>query len=726
MEQGSLVGDVSQQQLLNRAADIGLLTRHAATLVVVVVGLFLPGPPLAGRVLLTVVGGWSLYRLLTRKHGPLLLFVDFACVLAVCVGLPLIAPHPDFYTHNSVPAAITGTAVVTFGVSLPVRLSLPMTVVIALSFGAGAAGVVGWAMLPAVPALYYFFLQWGNATLMRTLVLRVAAAVDRSRQDRVAAEVDHEVARAVRDAEREHLALLHDTAASTLLMVDQARVAPQRLAAQARRDLEVLAHRPWEPTHGRLDVVAALRRAAVHIDTPTSFRGREDLWLDAGTATAVIAAAREAMTNVDRHARATCLTIAVGLQRVTLTDDGVGFAPDRTYCGHGVADSITARMQRAGGSATVASTPGCGTTVELTLPTAANAGDDEAADTSGDPERLAERIHVVFGLGLIVLALAVLASTIPYGLTHSDPAAPQVLLAALAAIAPLAAIPGILAGRWGFAWPATLVVAAVTIVQPILLPTSELGGQAHWAQGAIGWCLIPLLLALPTRRASMILLGFWLLAAIVSLARLPSWALLANFGLGTASLFGVQLVALLFTGLVRSAAIDIHDEVRARQEILTTENSAAAIRAEYHTSQLDHIRAVTPLLTTLAAGDPITETVRLQARIQSQRLRALFDQEKMLDHVLVKGLRPGLDAAELTQTAVEMHVHGELPDLDDDAVSYLVRPVNQLLHSRLLSARIVISTSGDELTLSVVAHHGIGAAVVPHLDRMGRLGPRHM
>jgi signal transduction histidine kinase len=57
------------------------------------------------------------------------------------------------------------------------------------------------------------------------------------------------------------------------------------------------------------------------------------------------------------------------LVSVFVRDRGVGFdrasiAADR----RGIADSIELRMQRAGGSATITSTPGAGTEVELTMP----------------------------------------------------------------------------------------------------------------------------------------------------------------------------------------------------------------------------------------------------------------------------------------------------------------------------------------------------------------------
>ncbi|MGH3677367.1 MAG: ATP-binding protein, partial [Mycobacterium sp.] len=239
----SVADSASQRQVMRRATTVGLLMRNTVNLVVAAVALADPASaaqPL-GEWLLGTLGVWSLYRIATRSHRVVFVVVDYALVLAVCAAISVLVADPVFYTYNTAPQAIAGTAVISFAVVLPARVSLPMAVVVAVTYAGGAAAVTGWDRVADIGAVYYFALQWATAALIRIMLLRVAAAVDRVGSEREAATLNQRVSDAVRDYEREQLALLHDTAASTLLMVGQgAPVPPRRLAAQAQRDLELL------------------------------------------------------------------------------------------------------------------------------------------------------------------------------------------------------------------------------------------------------------------------------------------------------------------------------------------------------------------------------------------------------------------------------------------------------------------------------------------------------
>jgi signal transduction histidine kinase len=87
----------------------------------------------------------------------------------------------------------------------------------------------------------------------------------------------------------------------------------------------------------------------------------------------VVLAAREAMVNAAKHSRSEEISVYAEVEpdlvSVFVRDRGIGFdaatvAADR----RGIAESIETRMRQAGGSATITSSPGTGTEIELSLP----------------------------------------------------------------------------------------------------------------------------------------------------------------------------------------------------------------------------------------------------------------------------------------------------------------------------------------------------------------------
>lgn len=701
--------NAAQRQLIGRAATVGLLMRHSANLGVAAVTLVDPATaarPL-GKVFLAVLACWAVYRIATRSQRGIYTAVDYGLTLAVCVAIPVIVSDPQFYASNTAPQAIAGTAVVSFAVALPVRLTLVMTMGLAIAYTWGSAMVVGWDGTPSIAAIYYFFLQWVTSAAIRLVLLRVARAVDAARADREVAEVGERVTRARNDYDREQLALLHDTVASTLMLVGQnTPLPPERLAAQAHRDLEVLRSRPWVRP-ARTELVAGLRSACAHADTPLKFVGREVLWLDGETAAAVISAAREAVTNVDRHARATAAVIEVAPGHVLVTDDGVGFDGQARQGRHGLPESIVGRMARIGGAADITSAAGEGASIQLRWA----AGPQDKSSPVTDPDRLIERVRIGFSLALCAYAVVNLLVTVPYSLPGSGHPDVQIILGILAAAATLTAIVGIRYGRWWPRWPALAVLLGVTVVQSGLLTPSELGSQAHWAQGGIGWCVLPLLLGMPVRRAAMIVSGYWLIGALLIVLRNDSGPALVNVGLGTASILALQLYALLFGELMRGAARDARVETDAQLQLTTRDRVAQAVQADYQRRYADLVDSVIPLLSTLTLGQPASPEVRQQARSETQRLRTLFDQSMSFDHPLMRELRAIVDDVERRGIDVTVHVDGDLPQHDAHSIDRLLDPVARLLSGPVTSARLVLTAAGGEVTASAVCDLAPGEPV---------------
>ena len=128
---------------------------------------------------------------------------------------------------------------------------------------------------------------------------------------------------------------------------------------------------------------SGLEAALADLLAPLRARGAETsltvdpaLGLDEGAERIVYRAAAEALRNVERHADANRVTVAVEERddgvRLMVTDDGVGFGPGdrerRREEGHVGLSLLEELAERAGGRLAVRSAPGDGTTFELELP----------------------------------------------------------------------------------------------------------------------------------------------------------------------------------------------------------------------------------------------------------------------------------------------------------------------------------------------------------------------
>lgn len=182
----------------------------------------------------------------------------------------------------------------------------------------------------------------------------------------------------IRLAERAAMAArIHDSVLQTLALVQRDADDGPRVRALARRQEREL--RRW--LYGRgydgattvadalADAVADVEEAhLVRIELATS----GDAPLDDGLGELVLAA-REAMVNAAKHAQTDDISVYAEVEptsvAVFVRDRGAGFDPGTVAADRrGIADSIESRLRRAGGTATITSSPGSGTEVELSMP----------------------------------------------------------------------------------------------------------------------------------------------------------------------------------------------------------------------------------------------------------------------------------------------------------------------------------------------------------------------
>src|SRR5262249_51823805 len=161
-----------------------------------------------------------------------------------------------------------------------------------------------------------------------------------------------------------------DTASVTLLMVGlgQAHRGSSILRRQAQRDLSVL-RTFGDRLPDRLDLVLLIRAAIDLVPRPIDLVCPIEVTLPSKVATRIADATAQAVHNAVRHAAAELITVDVvngDELLVVVTDSGIGFDLARVAeTRHGIRDSIRGRLADIGGTATITSVPGHGTTVRL-------------------------------------------------------------------------------------------------------------------------------------------------------------------------------------------------------------------------------------------------------------------------------------------------------------------------------------------------------------------------
>jgi signal transduction histidine kinase len=199
---------------------------------------------------------------------------------------------------------------------------------------------------------------------------------------RLLRSLDEERAMRIREDERAAVAAhLHDSVLQSLVLI-QRTDDPRHMVSLARRQEREL--RAWL-YNGRdggrqagdpATLHAALDALTIEIESDHDVRVEAvvvgDQPLD-GASRTLVAAIREALVNAARHADVDRVDVFVEADGTELTgfvrDTGRGFdrarVPDDR---RGISDSIVGRVERAGGSAVLTSTPGGGTEVELRVP----------------------------------------------------------------------------------------------------------------------------------------------------------------------------------------------------------------------------------------------------------------------------------------------------------------------------------------------------------------------
>jgi signal transduction histidine kinase len=361
-------------------------------------GWYAIGLRLGGAVLFTAIAvlaateqisGWWLGTLLTalclwsafftwqvRRSGlaPAVVLADAAVISVLALAQHHLVPDVLIKDATSWMLPLCCTTVYIMQIALRPRFSLPGAAMVVIAYGLGTGHLTGGWLLVI-------------ETIVSAGLVAVIRGGARQADGIVAASLETEqrirAEEARRADERAQHRQLHDTALSTLTMVAAgAFTGPSAaLAAQADRDLRVLQGLEGAPT-GRggtgaqealTDLAPKLELAAASADDLAVRLTLVPVTLPSRVADQLVACVGEALRNVEAHAGTNQAEVTVtggaGWAVVEITDHGRGFDPAATPPSRrGIRESITGRMQAAGGRAAIDSRPGAGTTVTVSWP----------------------------------------------------------------------------------------------------------------------------------------------------------------------------------------------------------------------------------------------------------------------------------------------------------------------------------------------------------------------
>lgn len=188
--------------------------------------------------------------------------------------------------------------------------------------------------------------------------------------------LEEEQARRARHEERAELAnQLHDSVLQTLQVIRLDADDPERvnyLARRQERELRRLIYAFSQPYEDSFLGALLAARDAVEDLYPVEINAviRDDTEMDPALE-AVVEATREALINAAKHSGADHIDlyaeVAGPCARVFVRDRGHGFDPAATRRGHGLINSIEQRIHAVGGRVILASTPGEGTELEISI-----------------------------------------------------------------------------------------------------------------------------------------------------------------------------------------------------------------------------------------------------------------------------------------------------------------------------------------------------------------------
>lgn len=594
---------------------------------------------------------------------------------------------------------------------VPWRYALPAGLLLVGTYGFCRAGAVTgpahrWTSAVADMAVLVDYSLVGR--LVVPALRKVGAMADkasaRRAQQHVKGEADLAEARALRLADR----LLHDEVIHCLRALSMPPAAmPHEVLAQLCETTQV--HLSQASTTSEPGVPSGLRRLlqgiAQQIPVGVRVNCDPDLFLPPEVSAAISGAAGEALRNVYRHAGTGQARIDAddhgGEIHVIVSDRGVGFDPTAAH-GMGIASSITARMAEVGGTSSIESVPGYGTTVALKWRPPIR----PAAELRGLLDPGQDRVRLIVG----TVVPATIFSLVQLGLHYDQVANPAtasaaVLLNFLAVIAALA-----MCARSGMSGPAAFALCVLAVVTAWIggwgIPTSAHLDVAYFAAGASAPGLALVAFVRPAREA-LVGCAAATVTVVLMIRRVnpTAAALMQGLPAVTACVFtvGVVLVARLI--LDRIGRVISRDQEMAKAEVVTQLRAQAA--AKISTARLQRVHAwVSPLLagiSTGAAGIGADRTV-----IRARTLEAAVRDDIRLGTLISEPLRVAIAQVRSAGGFVEVLAGQDVTSVDQQLITDMVMP---LLTGAILPSSVVL-TCGHAQQVSVLIRPRAGEDLI--------------
>lgn len=397
---------------------------------------------------------------------------------------------------------------------------------------------------------------------------------------------------------------IHDTVLGAFLLAS--RSAPgdthsRASAAEMARDAIDALHGRRPPSgNGTPDAVLRTHAASLGLEVTGDVRdsGAPPLVRDE-----VVGAAKEAITNVARHAGTTKVIITAQMSpdsaNLWISDEGRGFDPTLVAGRLGVRDSLERRMIVLGGDAKVESTPGEGTSVHISWHRA-------RMDRSGIT--WPQEPYAALGIPLFLYCALHAAAGVLFGHTTNT------TVLAVGAVVLVVVVTGCVAKRLPdhvvvpvVAMLPLLVALLTTIIEPMRVPDFR-----TWFVGAC----VPIFIGLVLRGRRRLAFGISL-ATMMSFMVVGAWA--GTVPLPLAINVSAQQPLLTLGAIAISLTLDRSADHIVRLGRETSEAAAAieTLRAREleRRSRLDELASdVEPLLRRLASGAPTNEQDRTAYR----------------------------------------------------------------------------------------------------------------